>query len=128
MPISDESVEFIIKSQAETIKALQEENAVLVAFACGVSKEIGETTKGITPPESIGGVGRMPWNIRKSLLEKTYRKPKLSEISGIKDLDIDEDRAVQFENIKKFEELKLSCYEDLDILGAAETGIKEHAS
>ncbi len=86
MPISDEDVFFIVKEQFELIKNLREENSALLEL---LFKQKGMTDvieKQVLPTE-ITSIGREPWYRKQARLEREFAKPRLSEISGIKETE-----------------------------------------
>jgi hypothetical protein len=80
MPISDEFAE-------QLIKELREENKFLLGLL--LKKEcltIQDATASLIP-EELMKIGKEPWNVQLQRLERSFRKPKLSELSGIPEQD-----------------------------------------
>jgi len=82
MPISDEFAEKLL----DEMKALREENTALVEILLKQG-QILPLEQAVQIPEEMESIGKIPWYRRKSLLESKFRKPKLSEISGISDTE-----------------------------------------
>lgn len=75
MPISDEFAEQLIRD-------LRAENAYLLDLL--LKKEsLTEIETRTEIGSEIEKIGREPWYIRQARLEKMFRKPKLSEVTGI---------------------------------------------
>ena len=78
MPTSE--VDFL----QELVKSLREENAALVELLITrESSKLTFQTEYAEDPNNPVAIGRIPWYRRQQELEKHFRKPKLSEISGI---------------------------------------------
>jgi len=78
MPITDAFAE-------QLITELRAENAALLELLLRQGKILPaeDTEARVDIPVQMQSMGREPWYMRQARLEKKYRKPKLSEITGI---------------------------------------------
>ena len=85
MPITDAFAEKLITE-------LRVENAALLELLLKQSKVLPaeETEVRVDIPVQMQSLGKEPWYMRQARLERRFRKPRLSEISGIPDVPAQE--------------------------------------
>ena len=88
MPISDMERELM-----DLVKDLRAENAALVELL--LTSQGHRATEVTQIPDKIEAIGKEPWYRRQQRLQQLFRKPKLSEVSGIPD-ELDEAAQVDY--------------------------------
>jgi hypothetical protein len=84
----------VIQKQWELIDDLRRENASLTELLLNCAKVLpGESEafeQKIEIPQEMQALGREPWYRKKARLEESFRKPKMSTITGIPDDQVEE--------------------------------------
>ena len=72
------------------VKELRAENSALLEIILQANRLVHTEESVQIPGANMQSIGREPWYLKQTRLEREFRKPKLSEISGIPDaLDSD---------------------------------------